>query len=176
MSVIAILNAESVTDDDDLARTARQLPGGAWPGRAAGYTYDGAAYCLDCSGDVTIECADDGETYTMPEFPADCHDPNGFGVGVVSVSGEWDYPGASCHVCHDRLNTNLLVYDGHNAHPTPVVEVRDPDGAGEFATAYLLTDDDTEVRIMLAEEFPPYGGAGDTSWIPRGDVVDGLDN
>jgi hypothetical protein len=57
-----------------------------------------------------------------------------------------------------------------------VPRVRDPDGAGEFATAYLLTDDDTEVRIMLAEEFPPYGGAGDTSWIPRGDVVDGLDN
>jgi len=176
MSVIAILNAESVTDDDDLARTARQLPGGAWPGRAAGYTYDGAAYCLDCATDVRIECADDGETYTMPEFPAFGHDPNGFGVGVVGVSAEWDYPGASCHVCHDRLNTNLLVYDGHGAHPRPTVEVRDPDGMGRHAVAFLLDDDDTEVRIMLAEDFSPYGEAGDSSWIPRDDVVGGLDD
>jgi len=43
-------------------------------------------------------------------------------------------------------------------------------------SADSVADDDTEVRIMLAEDFSPYGEAGDSSWIPRDDVVAGLDD
>jgi hypothetical protein len=176
MGVIGNLSAESVTDDDDLAPTARELPGGVWPGGAAGYIYDGAAYCLSCAPDVSVESAGDGEMYPLTEFPPGGHDPDGFGVGVVAANDEWDYPGASCHVCGDRLNTTLLVHDYPHGHPHPVVEVRDPNDMGRHAAAYLLDDDDTEVRIMLAEDFAPYGEAGATSWIPRDDVVAGLDD
>lgn len=181
MTVIAILQASDVVDQDQIAPTRRSTPGpdgGHVPTGLAGYVWDGAAYCPECATDVMVENPDgDGET-SVAEYPAytddgdPATDPNGFGVGVVSCSDEWDYLGASCHVCHRLLDTNILVYDGGGAHPTPVVEVRDPDGVGRFAEAFVLEVDQSDVRIMLAEEFSPYGDVGDTSWIPRSDVVE----
>jgi hypothetical protein len=180
MTVIAVLTADDVTDDPgDLAPAARRTPGesgGYVPGGLAGYVYDGEAYCPECAGDIEVVSADDGEQYTVESLPAGHHDSNGFGVGVVACTDEFDYPGASCGSCLRRLQTNVLIYDDGGAHPDPVVEVRDPDGMGVFAEAFLLAEDGTEVRIMLAEEFRPYGDAGDTSWIPREDVVAGLDD
>lgn len=90
-------------DRDDVANTTN----GA---RTAGFTYDGAAYCPACAEDVTVTI--NGETMTMPEA-AEVRgtDENGFGVGLVQTSSEWDAPGASCTVCHDRLATRLIHYD-----------------------------------------------------------------
>jgi len=76
--------ADFVDEPDQVAPTRRRTPGeggGVVPGRLAGYTWDGAAYCPEC-----------------------------FGVGVVSGFDEADY-GFSCHICHRLLDTNVLVYD-----------------------------------------------------------------
>ena len=175
MSVIAIIGAADVTDDDNIAPTRRSTPGeggGHVPTGLAGYVYDGAVYCPECAKEVEIECADDGETYTIARFPSHSHDPNGFGVGIVSCTDETDYGGDSCRVCHRLLDTNILVYDDQGPHPTPVVEIRDPDGQGRTVEAFVMENDGDDVRIMLAEEFRPYGEAGDTSWIPRADVLE----
>lgn len=184
MPVIAVITAEeTVPTEDDLAPTRSSTPGpdgGHVPGRLAGYTYDGAAYCPACAEDVEVETAE-GETYTLDHFPAfdddgnRVHDGSGFGVGIVSGTDEWDYPGASCHVCHRRLQTNVLVYDEGGAHPTPVVEVWGPDGDDRTAEAFVMEKEEEHVRVMLAENFYSYGDPGKTSWIPREDVVDRLD-
>lgn len=84
--------------------------GGYVPGRLAGYVWDGAAYCPDCASGVEIESPDGEGTIRMTHYPAFETDPNGFGVGIVNGSDEWDYPGAVCDVCHSYLDTNVLVY------------------------------------------------------------------
>lgn len=173
MPVIAVLPADEVADD--VAPTTRSTPGeggGHVPYGCAGYVYDGAAYCPECAAEAnTRPCAADGETYTVATFPANEHDVDGFGVGVVDGMDEWDYPGASCHICHTTLDTNVLIYDDGGAHPWPPVRVLDPDRHRDPVTGFLLEDPgDAEVRIMLAEDFGSHGDAGDTSWVPRDDV------
>lgn len=121
MTVIAIITPEQYRDDDQIAPTMSRTPGdggGYVPSRLAGYVYDGAAYCPACASDVTVTSADDDETYTLERFPAFDHDSNGFGVGIVSGTDEWDYPGATCHVCSRTLQTNVLVYEQHR-HEVP---------------------------------------------------------
>lgn len=187
MPIIAILKADDVADADDVAPTKRSTPHGSLPGGVAGYTWDGAAYCVGCAPDVTIpfngtvspeaeaehDHDDDGNLLIpMPQFPPGAHDPRGFGVGVVEGTDEWDYPGATCHECGDVLDTNVLVYDEGGAHPDPVVEVSDPDGMGEYATAFLLERDGDTAKVMLAEDFGQWADAGDTSWIPQDDLID----
>jgi hypothetical protein len=173
--IIAIYPAEELAPADvSIAPTRSRTPGeggGHVPGGLAGYTYDGAAYCPECAEEVRAECADDGETYTLARFPSDCHDPNGFGVGIVSCTDEWDYPGAACDVCHDLLDTNVLVYDDGGAHPTPVVEAMDPDRVRDPVTAFVVEEGERDVRIMLAESFGSHGDPGDTSWVPRESVI-----
>lgn len=180
VTVITILPADRVAGPDTtVADTRRRTPGeggGIVPARLAGYVYDGAAYCPGCAEEVTVESADDGETYTLARFPDGHHDAGGFGVGIVTGTSEWDYPGATCHECGALLDTNVLVYDDGGAHPHPVVRVRDPDRVRDPVTAYVLTDPDGEeaVEVVLAESFGSHGDAGDVSWIPRSDVVGGL--
>lgn len=174
MGVIAIITPDDVLDDDQIAPTRRGTPGeggGVVPTGLAGYTYDGAAYCPECARDVEVTSGGDGETYNVATFPADHHDKRGFGVGIVSCTDEWDHPGAACDVCHKTLRTNILVYDEGGAYPTPVVEVRDPDGQGRTAEAFVLERDAGEARVMLAEDFTPYAEAGGISWIPASDII-----
>lgn len=184
MPVISILSAGDVADDDQIAPTRRSTPGdggGIVPGGLAGYTHDGAAYCPECAGEVEATTTD-GDTYTLDHFPAfhddgsPVTDEHGFGVGIVSCTDEWDYPGATCHECGLILDTNILVYDEGGAHPHPVVRVRDPDRYRDPVTAFVLQQDDKDVQILLAEDFGSNGDAGTVSWIPRGDVIEGLDD
>jgi hypothetical protein len=105
--------ADFVDEPDQVAPTRRRTPGeggGVVPGRLAGYTWDGAAYCPECADDVTVPAPDGDGEIPMPEYPPFETDPNGFGVGVVSGFDEADY-GFSCHICHRLLDTNVLVYD-----------------------------------------------------------------
>lgn len=197
MPVIAIIGASDVVSDDQIAPTRRRTPGpdgGHVPTGLAGYTWDGAAYCPECAEDVYVTIGglpdegalegvpvkedDDGEpAVPLSHYPAydasgnPMTDPNGFGVGVISCTDETDYPGGSCFVCHRRLQTNVLVYDGGGAHPTPVVEVRDPDRVRDPVEAFVLETDGDDVRVILAEPFGSHGDAGTLSWIPRDDVV-----
>lgn len=99
-------------DTDMAITTARTYgrDGGIVPGRCAGYTYDGAAYCPACAEEIDVPTAD-GETYKMDHYPAETWDENGFGVGVISGFSEWDAPGASCDCCFKRLNTNIIHYE-----------------------------------------------------------------
>lgn len=53
----------------------------------------------------------------------------------------------------------------------PVVRVTDPDGMGRTATAFALERSGSDVRIMLGENFRPYGIRGDISWIPIYEVT-----
>jgi hypothetical protein len=96
--------------DVDYAPTTRRTygpDGGVVVGRCAGYTYDGAAYCPACAADIEVPTSD-GDSFPMNEYPMDTWDGRGFGVGVISGLDEWDAPGASCHVCHGRLQTNII--------------------------------------------------------------------
>ena len=107
------LEAYNVDSRSDLAPTRRSTfgpSGGIVPGRCVGYTYDGAAYCIECAAEIEIE-ASDGESYAMDHFPDGEWDGRGFGVGVLSGFSEVDFPGDSCHVCHRRLQTNIIRYD-----------------------------------------------------------------
>jgi hypothetical protein len=130
---------EYVDEPDQIAPTRRSTPGhggGHVPGRLAGYTWDGAAYCPECAGDVFVEIAGEppeGALEEAPEVREGDHgqpavpipyyppfsddgepitDPRGFGVGVVSGLDEADY-GFSCHICHRLLDTNVLTYERH---------------------------------------------------------------
>lgn len=110
---MTICETYNVDSTDDLAITKRRCygeSGGIVPGRCAGYTYDGAAYCPACAEEVEVT-ASDGTTYQMDHFPNGTWDSGGFGVGVLSGFDEWDEPGATCHVCHKRLRTNIIRYD-----------------------------------------------------------------
>lgn len=110
MSELETYNVES---HDDLAPTTAGTPGpdgGLVPGRCVGYVYDGAAFCPECAAEIDVPTAD-GETYKMDHYPADTWDGRGFGVGVLSGFDEWDEPGASCDVCHRRLQTNIIRYE-----------------------------------------------------------------
>lgn len=173
MSVIQVLSAETFTDSDDLAPTRRGTPGeggGVVPTGLAGYTYDGAAYCPECAESAeTRPCAADGDTYTVARFPSGEHDESGFGVGVVSCTDEWDYPGASCDICHKRLDTNVLVYDSGGAHPEPAEWHAD---GVEHVPVFVVTVDGDDAYVLLQTDAPPYGEAGDTSWVPRWELDD----
>lgn len=178
MPVIAILQASDVTDD--VAGTRRRTPGGGGgvvPGRVAGYTHDGAAYCPGCAESVEVACVGDGETYTLDHFPAHGHDPSGFGVGVVSGTGEWDYPGAACDVCHTTLDTNILVYDEGGAHPHPVVEVAS-DAHDDTGQAAVLGDPDASgdiLPVVWLTDFGPHVSVGDIDEVDRDNIIDGME-
>jgi hypothetical protein len=171
MPVIAILDAEEVTDDENLAGYTRSTPGpngGTVPTGCAGYTHDGAAYCPDCASEQTVVAPDGDGSIPMDHYPAFKTDPNGFGVGVLSRTDEWDYPGASCHVCHDRLQTRLLVYDDGGAHP-PAAEMETDYGV---VSVFVIETDGEDARTMLAEDYVPLGSAGDVSWCPKHRLID----
>lgn len=181
MSVIAIIDARDVVDSEDQiaprARGSGGPDGGVVPTGLAGYVWDGAAYCPECADDVEVELPDGDGSVPISEYPAfdddgdPVTDPNGFGVGTVSCSDEWDYPGASCHVCHRLLQTAILVYEDSGAHPDPV-EITDPDGKERYGVAFLLERDGDDARVILAEDFSPYGDQGDISWIPASQIID----
>jgi len=100
-------------DRDDVAQTRNG-------GRTAGYAYNGAAYCPSCAEDREVTIG--GETMSMPDASeVRATDENGFGVGLIQCSSEWDAPGASCTVCHDRLATRLIHYDDNQAADGHVV-------------------------------------------------------
>ena len=103
----------------EIASTTRRTygkDGGIVPGRCAGYTYDGAAYCPACAAEIDVPTAD-SDSYKMDHYPAfddegrSITDGRGFGVGVISGFDEWDSPGASCDVCMRRLDTNIIEYE-----------------------------------------------------------------
>lgn len=127
MPIATILTPDEYREDSDIAPTRRRTPGdggGHVPCGLAGYTYDGAAYCPDCATDAeTRPCAADGETYTVARFPAGETDTEGFGVGVISGTDEWDYPGAACDCCHRTLDTNVLVYEQHLHRLPPHIQI-----------------------------------------------------
>lgn len=176
--IIVVAATDITTDDAEVADTTRSTPGpdgGAVPGRCAGYVWDGAAYCPECAREVEAEAPDGDGTIPLSHYPAFETDPNGFGVGVIAGWDEWDYPGASCDVCLRRLDTNVLVYLDGGPSPHRHCWVSDPDGMGETARAWILDTDGDDVLVMLAESFRPWGRAGDTTWLPRDDVTDCLD-
>ena len=172
MSVIQVLSADTFTDSDDLAPTRRGTPGeggGVVPTGLAGYVYDGAAYCPECAESAeTRPCSADGETYTVARFPSGGHDEAGFGVGIVSCTDESDYPGDSCFICHRRLDTNVLVYDD-GPHPEPAEWHAD---GVEHVPVFVVTTDGDDAYVMLQEDTPPHGEAGDLSWVPQRELVD----
>jgi hypothetical protein len=104
------LEAYNVESNDDLAPTTARCygpSGGYVPYRCAGYTYNGAAYCVECAAEIEVTDSD-GETWKIDHFPDETWDEYGFGVGVLSGASETEYPGDSCDVCHRRLPTNIL--------------------------------------------------------------------
>lgn len=125
--------------------------------------HDGARYCLECAN---------------PEYVALCKDdprqiPYG---GPVERGSEVDCPGSACDHCLRRIeDMTVLHYDGvcdPFSCPDMAGVVRDPDGVGRTAEVAVLEWDDGDVRIMLREDFTPYGEAGDESWIPESDLME----
>jgi len=180
MSVIAVLTADRVADDDtDIGRLNGRTPGdggGVVPTGLAGYQHDGAVYCPTCAASETVVCAATGESYTLPQFPNDETTTDGCYVGVITGTNESDYPGDICHECKCLLDTNVLVYDGGGAPPTPVVRVQGDDDT-EPVTAFVLCELDDHVEVIYAPESDHCEvESGDISTVPREWVVEGLDD
>lgn len=125
------------------------------------FDHDGERYCAECVNPGYADVCLEDETAI----------PHG---GPVPSGSEIDCPGASCGNCLRRIEGfTVLHYDGvcqPEYCPDMAVEVADPDGLGRTAEAALLERDGGDVRIMLKEDFPPYGESGDTSWIPESDL------
>jgi len=55
------------------------------------------------------------------------------------------------------------------------VTVKDPDGRGWKAEALVIEEDGKDVRIQLQRDFLPYGEEGDTTWVPKSDIIGGFE-
>jgi hypothetical protein len=180
MSVIAVLTADRVADDDtDIGRLKGRTAGatgGVVPTGVAGYQHDGAVYCPTCAASETVVCAETDETYTLAQFPSDATTTDGSSVGLITGTSETDYPGDICDGCECLLDTNVLVYDGGGAHPHPVVRVQGDDDA-EPVTAFVLYDLDDHVELIYAQESDDREvESGEIATVPREWVVEGLDD
>jgi hypothetical protein len=179
MSVIAVLTADRVADDDtDVARVLRKTPGagGYVSTGLAGYQHNGSVYCPTCGASETVVCSKTGESYTLARFPVGATTTDGFPVGIVTGTSEWDFPGAICDECGDLLDTNVIVYDGGGgAHPHPVVGVEGDDDADPI-TAFVLHELDDHVEVIYAPVSDDCAvESGEISTVPRERVVEGLE-
>lgn len=165
MSVIAVVNARDIHDESELATSRGK--------NVVGYTYNGAHYCPECARNVTVQSSD-GEEYAMTDFPDGEHDSFGSGVGKVRTDERVDYPGGTCTVCLQRLDTRINVYNDGGAHPEPVLEIQDPGTSGETVHAFFRERSNGEILVMFAEDLRTYCDAGTKSWVSEEDVVDGL--
>lgn len=180
MSVIAVLTADRVADDDtDIGRLNSRTPGDSGvvvPTGLAGYQHNGEVYCPTCAASETVVCSDTDETYTLTQFPTGASTTDGSTVGIITGSSETDYPGDICDGCGCLLDTNVIVYDGGGAHPTPVVRVQGDDDT-EPVTAFVLYELDDHVEVIYAPESDDHEvESGDISTVPREWVVEGLDD
>lgn len=106
MDIQVIAARHTVESDDKLAGTTRRTPDGYVPGSVAGYIVE----------ECTVICADCGRNHPDIKSHPDDTELYEYSYDYIRCDSEWDFPGASCELCHLRLDTAVLVYkDGPGA-------------------------------------------------------------
>lgn len=147
---------------------------GLKPGVAGVYMEHKAdVFCQDCATDILGEELMERLSNANLGYDHPMADELG-NVAVTLTSEEWDCPGATCGHCGIPLDVRVIHY-GDVCQPDTCEEmaatIQDPDGQDRTCEAAVLEQDDGDVRVMLKEDFKPYGERGDTSWIPESDVL-----